>query len=52
MIVQLPLPDHLDGTYVTGLVDAAKDVDGLTALSTRACFRSGGLGYGLARQSA
>ncbi|MGD0198172.1 MAG: tetrahydrofolate dehydrogenase/cyclohydrolase catalytic domain-containing protein [Solirubrobacteraceae bacterium] len=34
MIVQLPLPDHLDGTFITGLVDAAKDVDGLTALST------------------
>jgi methylenetetrahydrofolate dehydrogenase (NADP+)/methenyltetrahydrofolate cyclohydrolase len=34
MIVQLPLPDHLDGTYITGLVESAKDVDGLTALST------------------
>jgi len=33
MIVQLPLPGHLDGTYITGLVDAAKDVDGLTAVS-------------------
>jgi methylenetetrahydrofolate dehydrogenase (NADP+)/methenyltetrahydrofolate cyclohydrolase len=33
MIVQLPLPSHLDGTYITGLVDAAKDVDGLTAVS-------------------
>jgi methylenetetrahydrofolate dehydrogenase (NADP+)/methenyltetrahydrofolate cyclohydrolase len=32
-IVQLPLPDHLDGTAITGLVDAAKDVDGLTPIS-------------------
>jgi methylenetetrahydrofolate dehydrogenase (NADP+)/methenyltetrahydrofolate cyclohydrolase len=34
IIVQLPLPEHLDGTLITGLVDAAKDVDGLTPLST------------------
>ncbi len=33
IIVQLPLPEHLDGTRVTGLVDAAKDVDGLTPIS-------------------
>jgi methylenetetrahydrofolate dehydrogenase (NADP+)/methenyltetrahydrofolate cyclohydrolase len=33
MIVQLPLPGHLDGTEMTGLVRADKDVDGLTALS-------------------
>jgi methylenetetrahydrofolate dehydrogenase (NADP+)/methenyltetrahydrofolate cyclohydrolase len=33
IIVQLPLPEHLDGTALTGLVDAAKDVDGLTATS-------------------
>jgi methylenetetrahydrofolate dehydrogenase (NADP+)/methenyltetrahydrofolate cyclohydrolase len=33
ILVQLPLPDHLDGTLITGLVDAAKDVDGLTPLS-------------------
>jgi methylenetetrahydrofolate dehydrogenase (NADP+) / methenyltetrahydrofolate cyclohydrolase len=33
MLVQLPLPAHLDGTRITGLVDAAKDVDGLTPLS-------------------
>ena len=32
-IVQLPLPEHLDGTLITGLVDAAKDVDGLTPMS-------------------
>ncbi len=32
-IVQLPLPDHLDGSAITGLVDAAKDVDGLTPMS-------------------
>ena len=33
MIVQLPVPAHLDGVELTGLVDADKDVDGLTALS-------------------
>ena len=33
MIVQLPLPAHLDGTFITGLVDASKDVDGLTPVS-------------------
>ncbi|HWT92297.1 MAG TPA: bifunctional methylenetetrahydrofolate dehydrogenase/methenyltetrahydrofolate cyclohydrolase FolD [Solirubrobacteraceae bacterium] len=33
IIVQLPLPDHLDGTEMTGLVRADKDVDGLTPLS-------------------
>jgi len=33
IIVQLPVPGHLDGTELTGLVRADKDVDGLTALS-------------------
>ncbi|HEU4656426.1 MAG TPA: bifunctional methylenetetrahydrofolate dehydrogenase/methenyltetrahydrofolate cyclohydrolase FolD [Capillimicrobium sp.] len=33
MIVQLPVPVHLDGVELTGLVDADKDVDGLTPLS-------------------
>jgi methylenetetrahydrofolate dehydrogenase (NADP+)/methenyltetrahydrofolate cyclohydrolase len=33
ILVQLPLPGHLDGTKLTGLVDAAKDVDGLTPIS-------------------
>jgi methylenetetrahydrofolate dehydrogenase (NADP+)/methenyltetrahydrofolate cyclohydrolase len=33
IIVQLPLPDHLDGTEMTGLVRADKDVDGLTPAS-------------------
>ena len=33
ILVQLPLPAHLDGTRLTGLVAAAKDVDGLTPLS-------------------
>jgi methylenetetrahydrofolate dehydrogenase (NADP+)/methenyltetrahydrofolate cyclohydrolase len=34
IIVQLPLPPHLDGTEMSGLVRADKDVDGLTALSS------------------
>ena len=33
IIVQLPLPGHLDGTEMTGLVRADKDVDGLTPVS-------------------
>ncbi len=33
VLVQLPLPDHLDGVKLTGLVDVGKDVDGLTAMS-------------------
>src|SRR3954471_9306504 len=33
IIVQLPLPDHLDGVELTGLVDPGKDVDGLTPIS-------------------
>jgi methylenetetrahydrofolate dehydrogenase (NADP+)/methenyltetrahydrofolate cyclohydrolase len=33
IIVQLPLPEHLDGVKLTGLVDVGKDVDGLTAIS-------------------
>ena len=30
IIVQLPLPEHLDGARATSAVDPAKDVDGLT----------------------
>ncbi|MDX6684153.1 MAG: methylenetetrahydrofolate dehydrogenase / methenyltetrahydrofolate cyclohydrolase [Baekduia sp.] len=33
ILCQLPVPDHLDGVHLTGLIDAAKDVDGLTPLS-------------------
>ena len=33
IIVQLPLPEHLDGVKLTGLVDVSKDVDGLTSMS-------------------
>jgi len=33
VLIQLPLPAHLDGVELTGLVDPAKDVDGLTTLS-------------------
>jgi len=33
MIVQLPVPDHLDGGELTLMVDPRKDVDGLTPLS-------------------
>jgi methylenetetrahydrofolate dehydrogenase (NADP+)/methenyltetrahydrofolate cyclohydrolase len=34
IIVQLPVPGHLDGGELTGLVDPGKDVDGLTPIST------------------
>jgi methylenetetrahydrofolate dehydrogenase (NADP+)/methenyltetrahydrofolate cyclohydrolase len=33
IIVQLPLPPHLDGVELTGMVHPAKDVDGLTPIS-------------------
>jgi methylenetetrahydrofolate dehydrogenase (NADP+)/methenyltetrahydrofolate cyclohydrolase len=33
IIVQLPVPGHLDGVELTGLVRADKDVDGLTPMS-------------------
>jgi methylenetetrahydrofolate dehydrogenase (NADP+) / methenyltetrahydrofolate cyclohydrolase len=33
IIVQLPVPHHLDGVELTGMVDPAKDVDGLTPIS-------------------
>jgi methylenetetrahydrofolate dehydrogenase (NADP+)/methenyltetrahydrofolate cyclohydrolase len=33
ILCQLPVPDHLDGVHLTGLIDASKDVDGLTPLS-------------------
>jgi len=33
ILLQLPLPAHLDGAELTGMVDARKDVDGLTPVS-------------------
>jgi methylenetetrahydrofolate dehydrogenase (NADP+)/methenyltetrahydrofolate cyclohydrolase len=33
ILLQLPLPAHLDGVELTGLVDPDKDVDGLTPVS-------------------
>src|SRR3954453_7528660 len=33
ILCQLPVPDHLDGVKLTGLIDPAKDVDGLTPIS-------------------
>ena len=33
IICQLPVPDHLDGIELTGMVDPGKDVDGLTPIS-------------------
>jgi len=33
IICQLPVPDHLDGVELTGMVDPGKDVDGLTPIS-------------------
>ncbi len=34
VLLQLPLPAHLDGPALTGLIDPAKDVDGLTPVNT------------------
>jgi methylenetetrahydrofolate dehydrogenase (NADP+)/methenyltetrahydrofolate cyclohydrolase len=33
ILLQLPLPPHLDGVELTGLIDPTKDVDGLTPVS-------------------
>jgi methylenetetrahydrofolate dehydrogenase (NADP+) / methenyltetrahydrofolate cyclohydrolase len=33
ILCQLPVPDHMDGVKLTGLIDAKKDVDGLTPAS-------------------
>jgi methylenetetrahydrofolate dehydrogenase (NADP+)/methenyltetrahydrofolate cyclohydrolase len=33
ILCQLPVPDHLDGVELTGLIDPGKDVDGLTPIS-------------------
>jgi methylenetetrahydrofolate dehydrogenase (NADP+) / methenyltetrahydrofolate cyclohydrolase len=33
ILLQLPLPDHLDDAEMTALIDPAKDVDGLTPVS-------------------
>jgi methylenetetrahydrofolate dehydrogenase (NADP+)/methenyltetrahydrofolate cyclohydrolase len=33
ILVQLPVPPHLDGVELTGMVDPGKDVDGLTPIS-------------------
>ena len=30
ILCQLPVPDHMDGVRLTGLIDSSKDVDGLT----------------------
>jgi methylenetetrahydrofolate dehydrogenase (NADP+)/methenyltetrahydrofolate cyclohydrolase len=36
ILLQLPVPDHLDGDALTALIDAGKDVDGLTPISAGA----------------
>lgn len=33
ILLQLPVPAQMDGAYLTGLIDAYKDVDGLTPVS-------------------
>jgi methylenetetrahydrofolate dehydrogenase (NADP+)/methenyltetrahydrofolate cyclohydrolase len=33
VLLQLPLPAHLDGPSLTGLIDSGKDVDGLTPVN-------------------
>jgi methylenetetrahydrofolate dehydrogenase (NADP+) / methenyltetrahydrofolate cyclohydrolase len=33
VLLQLPLPDHLDGAALTALIDPEKDVDGLTPVN-------------------
>jgi methylenetetrahydrofolate dehydrogenase (NADP+)/methenyltetrahydrofolate cyclohydrolase len=53
ILLQLPTPDHIDGPRLTTLIPAAKDVDGLTPVSTgllakglpglRPCTPAGGI---------
>jgi methylenetetrahydrofolate dehydrogenase (NADP+) / methenyltetrahydrofolate cyclohydrolase len=33
ILLQLPVPDHLDGATLTGMIDPDKDVDGLTPIN-------------------
>ena len=33
ILCQLPVPDHMDGVKLTGLIDPGKDVDGLTPIN-------------------
>jgi methylenetetrahydrofolate dehydrogenase (NADP+)/methenyltetrahydrofolate cyclohydrolase len=33
ILLQLPVPEHLDGVELTGMIDPDKDVDGLTPIS-------------------
>jgi methylenetetrahydrofolate dehydrogenase (NADP+)/methenyltetrahydrofolate cyclohydrolase len=33
VLLQLPVPDHLDGPTLTAMVDPAKDIDGLTPIN-------------------
>jgi methylenetetrahydrofolate dehydrogenase (NADP+)/methenyltetrahydrofolate cyclohydrolase len=33
VLLQLPVPNHLDGPTLTGMIDPAKDVDGLTPVN-------------------
>jgi methylenetetrahydrofolate dehydrogenase (NADP+) / methenyltetrahydrofolate cyclohydrolase len=33
VLLQLPVPDHLDGVALTGMIDPDKDVDGLTPVN-------------------
>lgn len=33
ILLQLPVPDHLDGPTLTGMIDPDKDVDGLTPMN-------------------
>ena len=33
ILLQLPTPAHIDGSHLTTLIDAVKDVDGLTPVS-------------------
>ncbi|MBS1887529.1 MAG: bifunctional 5,10-methylenetetrahydrofolate dehydrogenase/5,10-methenyltetrahydrofolate cyclohydrolase [Actinobacteria bacterium] len=42
ILLQLPLPDHLDGAEFVDLIPPAKDVDGLSTASTGALWRGRG----------
>jgi hypothetical protein len=49
ILLQIPVPDHLDGPALTELIDPAKDVDGLTPINAGTSPR-GSRGCGRARR--
>ena len=52
VLLQLPVPAHLDGPTLTGLIDPGKDVDGLTPVNAGRLLARAARVCGRARRSA